>query len=241
MYFGCCYTTAILQWSITINLILKRAGFIYTRRNNSRRTPARTLSISGLESRNWQFWLKIMMKSGLDFPFWNLTSPNWFGRRSKELFLKKNERFFKILMQYCFNDKIISNFCLFFMIYKSQKGLDFQKAKSGILKIYKPCRIWNRSWLNWQFPNGMINFRSLWYAMRCTELPLNGQASTAFACFEYFRRVQNCNLLTLLFFLVSYTPLHTHILCKFGWLMVRKTVQTVSGCPKSNYVSCHEK
>ena len=98
MYFGCCYTTAILQWSITINLILKRAGFIYPRRNNSRRTPARTLSISGLESRNWQFWLKIMMKSGLDFPFWNLTSPNWFGRRSKELFLKKNERFFKILM-----------------------------------------------------------------------------------------------------------------------------------------------
>ena len=236
MYFGCCYTTAILQWSITINLILKRASFIYPRRNNSRRTPARTLSISGLESRNWQFWLKIMMKSGLDFPFWNLTSPNWFGRRSKELFLKKNERFFKILMS---KSLAISVSFLWFINPKrdwiskkqnqvSSKSTNHVEYETGLDLII-------------QFPNGMINFRSLWYAMRCTELPLNGQASTAFACFEYFRRVQNCNLLTLLFFLVSYTPLHTHILCKFGWLMVRETVQTVSGCPKSNYVSCHEK
>ena len=155
-------TTAILQWSIIINLISKIAGFIYPRRNH-------------------------------------------FKTMFKENVAQRNLMIFED-----FNDKIISNFWLSWYNHTISK--------------------WN-----YQFQITVICHEMHWTAI---ERP---SCYSSFACFEYFRRVQNCNLLTLLFFLVSYTPLHTHILCKFGWLMVRETVQTVSGCPKSNYVSCHEK
>ena len=129
-----------------------------------------------------------------------------------------------------FNDKIISNFWLFFMIYKSQKRLDFQKLKHVSAKSTNHAE-YETDLDFFQIELSISDHCDMpWDALNCHWTAKLLQPS-AFACFEYFRRVQNCNLLTLLFFLVSYTPLHTHILCKFGWLMVRETVQTVSGCP----------
>ena len=73
---------------------------------------------------------------------------------------KENVAEKKLLIFQDFNDKIFSNFWLFFVIYKSQQGLDFQKVKTNTSQNLQTIKNMKQV-LIIQFPNGIINFRSL--------------------------------------------------------------------------------